>query len=125
MSFAIHKDLSVALHTLVRDTLDAAGDSAKVVIKNASDATLTTIPLAYPCGAVNASTGRLTMAAASSPMPVLSGTAAYGEVQDKDNKAWLTLPCLAGTTPVDDALVLDSLTVTEGFPVELVSLTIG
>ena len=129
MSFSIHVDLLVAVHTLIKDTLDGGGSSAKIVIKGTSggtpNTTLVTLALSYPCGSVNSGTGRLTLEPGLPGDPVATGTAVYGEIQDKDGKKWFTLPVVAGSTAIDDAIVIDTTSVVIGYPVQLISCTIG
>lgn len=120
----------VAAHTAVRDLLDAQNVAesgvAMLHIYDASDVLLASIPLDDPCGTVNGTTGQLTLTATereeSAPA---AGTAAYGEFCDAAGAAHLALPAEAGVTPVSGKLVLNTLTIIAGGPVELVGATVG
>lgn len=124
MSFEIHVDLLVALHTTVKGAIDS-GTAGSVKIKDASDIVLATIPLSYPCGTVNGTTGRLTITGGVDSSPVGGGNASHGYICDSTGKELIKLPAVASATPVDDSIALDSLTVTAGIPLEMVSCTIG
>lgn len=129
-AFVVNPDLLVAVHTVVRDTIDAEGSAARVVIQGTTtggtpNTTLATIPLAYPCGSVNGTTGQLTLSGGTDDSPAESGQATDALIQDAAGTTWITLPCSAGSTPVNNTCVLDSLTITAGYPVQLVSATIG
>ncbi len=124
MSFEIHVDLLVALHTTVKEAIDD-GTAGSVKVKDASDVVLATIPLSYPCGTVNGTTARLTIVGGVDSNPTGGGNASHGYICDSTGKELIKLPAVAGTTPVDDCIMLDSLTVVAGIPLEMVSCTIG
>jgi len=122
-----HADAYIAIHTALLDEIDAAGATCYVEICDSSDVVLSTLPLDYPAGAVNGTTGQLVMAfGARDEEAANGGTASYGRLKDHADKIWLDeVPCSAGSTPVANTLVLTSLTVVAGAPVEGISFTIG
>lgn len=129
-TFTVNPDLLVAAHTVVRDTLDAEGPAAQVVIQGTTtggtpNTALATIPLEYPCGSVNGTTGQLTLSGGTDGSPAESGQATAALIQDASGTTWITLPCSVGSAPVNNTCVLDSLTIRAGYPVQLVSATIG
>lgn len=119
----------VAAHTAFRALLDAhATLPASVRIRDAADVLLGEIPLAKPSGTVNAGTGQFI--ADVDPVPrddgaAAGGLAAYAELCDGAGAVHLALPCQAGTEPVAGKVVLQTLTIVVGAPIELVSLTLG
>ena len=126
MSLTIHADVLVAAHTAVLGEIDAEGATAYVAIYDVGNVLLSTLPLDYPSGTVNGTTGTLTLTwGARDEAAAASGTANYATVCDAADKALLTLSCATGTVAVADTCVLGSLTVVAGSPVEGISLTIG
>lgn len=117
----------VAAHTAFRDLLDSHATLPGLIkVRDAADVLLGTITLADPCGSVDGGTGQLTLAiAAREEAADAAGTAAYGELCDGDGDVHLALPCQAGTEPVSGKLVLTTLTVVAGAPIEIDSATIG
>lgn len=126
MSVAFHADLLVAAHTAVLGEIDGAGATAYVAIYDSADTLLSTLPLDYPSGTVNATTGQLTITfGARDESAAASGTADYATICDAADKVLITLSCAAGTAAVADTCVLSTLSIVAGAPVEGVSLTIG
>lgn len=119
----------VAAHTAIRDLLDSdASLPGKLDIYDDSvtPVLLGTITLTDPCGSINGTTGQLTLAqGAREESAPAGGTAAFGVFKAGDGSEVLTLDCQAGTEPVSGALVLNTLTIVLGGPIELVSATIG
>lgn len=116
----------VVVHTALRDLLDAGSGAGSVKIRNAADLLLAQIPLTDPCGTVSGTTGQLTLtAAARDESADAQGTAAYGELCDSAGLVHLALPAQAGSSAVSGKLVLNTLTILSGAPVEVVSITIG
>lgn len=115
----------VAAHTSFRDLIDSGSGPGKIRIRSAADALLAEVVLDDPCGTINGTTGQLTFAFDAQEDAATAGTAAYGEFCDSDGDVHLALPCEAGTTAVSGKLVLNTLTLVGGGPVEIVSATIG
>jgi len=87
---------------------------------------LAQIPLTDPAGTVNGATGQLTLTpAARDESADASGTAAYGELCDGTGLVHLVLPAQAGTVAVSGNLVMNTVTVVAGGPVEVISAVIG
>ena len=115
-----------AAHTAFRDLLDAGPAGGSIKIRDGSDVLLAQIPLSDPCGTVNATTGQLTLTPAGRDEGAdTTGVAAYGELCDSTGAVHLSLPATVGTLPVAGAIVLNTLAVTGGAPVEVLSATIG
>lgn len=116
----------VEAHTSFKNLIDAGAGAGSIKIRNASDILLATIPLVDPCGTVNGATGRLTFAiAARDESADISGTAAYGEFCDSAGLVHLSLPAAQGAVAVSGQIVLNSLAIVGGSPVEVVSATVG
>lgn len=115
----------VAAHTAFRDMIDSGPGAGTIKVRTSADALLGTITLTDPCGAVNGSTGQVTITAAAASTAAASGTAAYGELCDSTGAVHLALPAEAGSTPVSGKIVLNSLSFVNGGPIALVSCTIG
>lgn len=117
----------VAAHTSFRDLIDSHATLPGVIrIRDAADVLLGTVVLTDPCGTVNGTTGQLTLSIAARDESADAGnTAAYGEICDGGGAVHLALPCQAGTAPVAGKLVLNTLTIMAGGPIEISSATIG
>ncbi len=116
----------VAAHTAFKGLIDAGSAGGSIKIRDASDVLLAQIPLTDPCGAVNGATGQLTLTPAGRDESAdASGTAAYGEFCDSDGTVYLSLPAQAGSAPVMGKLVLNTLAIVAGGPVEVLSATVG
>ena len=119
--------VKVAVQTTVKDQIDAGSGAARIDIYDVDDVLLSTLPLTDPCGTVTAGTGQLVCTfGPRDEEAAASGTASYAQLKTsagtvlEDN-----IPCQAGSTPVSGRLVLSSLSIVIGAPVEGVSFTIG
>lgn len=118
-----------AAHGAFRDLIDSHVTLPGVLrLRDAADVLLSEVLLADPCGAVNGATGRLTFDI--DPVPRddsanAGGTVAYGEICDGAGVVHLALPAEAGTVAVSGKIVLNSLTIVVGGPVEVSGVTIG
>lgn len=116
----------VAAHTSFRDLIDSGSGAGFLRIRNSADALLAQVPLNDPCGSVNGTTGQLTFSFSGRDESAdATGTAAYGEFCDSDGDVHLALPAQAGTAAVSGKLVLNTLSIISGGPVEVLSATIG
>jgi len=115
----------IAAHTSFRDLIDTGAGVGSIKIRDASDVLLATHPLLDPCGTVNGTTGQLTLSLGTAPTAVASGTAAYGEICDVAGAVQLSLPSQQGGSAVSGKLVLNTLTIVSGAPVEILTATIG
>jgi hypothetical protein len=116
----------VAAHTALRDVIDGGSSAGFIRIRSSTDVLLAQCPLDDPCGTVNGTTGRLTFALDGRDESAdASGTAAYGEICDSTGAVHLALPAQAGSVAVAGKLVLTTLTIVAGAPVEILSATIG
>lgn len=117
----------VAAHTAFRDLIDSGSGAGLIRIRDSADVLLAEITLADPCGTVNGTTGQLTFSSMprSDSSANASGTAAYGEICTSAGAAHLALPAQAGTSPVSGKIVLNTLTITSGQAVSILSTTIG
>jgi hypothetical protein len=115
----------VAAHTAFRDGVDSGAGAGTIKIYTSVDALLATITLTDPCGTVNGTTGQLTLTASGAATASATGTAAYGVIANSTGTAYLSLDTQAGTAAVSGKLVLNSLAITSGGAVTLISATIG
>ena len=116
----------VAAHTSFRDLIDTGIGAGSIKIRDADDALLATIPLTLPCGTVDGATGRLTLTPDGGDEAAdANGIAAYGEFCDADGVVHLSLPAQAGSGAVAGKLVISSLSIVAGGPVDVLSATVG
>lgn len=116
----------IAAHTSFRDLIDSGSAAGFVRVRDSADVLLAQIPLDDPCGSVNGTTGQLTFAFDGRDESAnASGTAAYAEFCDSDGDVHLALPAQAGSTAVAGKIVLNTLTIVSGGPVEILSATVG
>lgn len=116
----------MAAHTSFKNLIDAGTTGGFIKIRDAADVLLATIPLTDPCGTVNATTGQLTITMAGRDESAdATGTAAYGEFCDSDGLVHLSLPAQAGSAAVSGKIVINSLSIVAGGPVEVLSATVG
>jgi len=116
----------VAAHTAFRDLIDTGVGVGSIKIRDSADVLLATHPLLDPCGTVNGTTGQLTLSlGARDESADASGTAAYAEICDVAGAVHLALPAQAGSVAVSGKVVLNTLTIVSGGPVEILSATIG
>lgn len=117
----------IQAHTAFRDLIDAGSAAGKLRIRDSADVLLAEIPLNDPCGTVSGTTGALTfnVTGASDTSADATGTAAYGEFCDSDNTVHLSVPTQQGTSAVSGFLVINTLSIVQGGPVNLISAIIG
>ena len=116
----------VAAHTAFRDLVDAGTAGGSIKIRDDADVLLATIPLTDPCGTINATTGQLTITPAGRDESAdATGTAAYGEFCDSNGTVYLSLPAQAGAVAVTGKLVINTLSIVAGGPVEMLSVVVG
>ncbi|MCK2095624.1 hypothetical protein [Thauera aromatica] len=116
----------VAAHTAFRDLVDAGLAAGSIKIRDAADVLLAQVPLTYPCGTINGTTGQLTITPDGRDESAdADGTAAYAEVCASDGTVHLALPAQQGTSAVSGKIVLNSLSIVTGGPVEVLSAVIG
>ena len=119
-------DALVAAHTAFKNLIDAGAGAGYIKIRDAADVLLATVPLTDPCGTVNPTTGQLTITMAGRVESAdAAGTAAYGEFCDSDGLVHLSLPAQAGSAAVSGKIVINSLSIVAGGPVEVLSATVG
>lgn len=122
-------DAKIVAHEAFRDLLDAQNVSesgtASMLVYDAADTLLATIPLAEPCGEVSEEDGRFTfLPDGRDESAAESGTPAYVVVVDAAGNPHLAVPAQVSSSPVAGAAVFNASLV-QGAPVELVSATIG
>ena len=116
----------VAANTSFKDLIDAGAGAGSIKIRDAADVLLAQIPLTDPCGTVNGATGQLTITPSGRDESAdATGTAAYGEFCDSAGLVHLSLPAQAGSAAVSGKIVINSLSIVAGGPVEALSATVG
>lgn len=119
-------DALVGAHTGFKTLVDSGGAAGSIKIRSATDVLLAQVPLAYPCGTVNGTTGQLVFAIAGPDTSAdADGTAAYAEVCTSTGAVKLSLPAQAGSTAVSGYAVLNTLTIAALGTVEVASCTVG
>ena len=115
-------------HISFRDLLNAQSPAKPSIrIYDIGNVLLGSILLADPsCGVVSAVTGQCVFTIDTQEDAALAtGEADHGEICDGNGDAHLTLDCQAGSSPVSGALVLGTLSIVIGTPIDIVSATIG
>jgi hypothetical protein len=116
----------IAAHTSFRDLIDSGSGAGFVRIRDAADVLLAQVPLNDPCGSVNGTTGQLALSFSGRDESAdAGGTAAYAEFCDSDGDVHLALPAISGTSPVANRIVMNTLAIVSGTPVEILSATVG
>lgn len=116
----------VAAHTSFRDLIDAGVAAGSIKIRSATDVLLAQIPLTDPCGTVSGTTGQLIITPSGRDESAdANGTAAYGEFCDSAGVVHLALPAQAGLAAVSGKMVLNTLTIVAGGPVEVLTAIVG
>lgn len=116
----------VAANTTFKTLIDAGGSAGSIKVRSAADVLLAQVPLTYPCGSVNATTGQLTLTPAGPDTSADNGgTAAYAEICSSAGTVHLALPTQAGTSAVSGYAVINTLTIVSGGTVDVAACTIG
>lgn len=115
----------VAAHTAFRDLIDGGAGAGMLRIRNSADALLATVDLSDPCGTVNGTTGQLEFSIPGGDTVSTGGTAAYGEFCDSTGAVHLALPAQEGVAAVTGKLVLNSLTLMAGGPLDVIIARVG
>lgn len=115
----------IAAHNALVTLIDTGSGNGTIKIRTSADALLATVNLDDPCGTVNGTTGQITLAIDNTPNASATGTAAYAEICDVAGAVVLSLPAEAGSSPVSGKIVLNTLALVSGTPVEILSATIG
>jgi hypothetical protein len=115
----------IAAQTSFRDLIDSGSGAGFVRLRTSADVLVAQIPLSDPCGTVNGITGQLTFSFSARDEDADGGTVAYGEFCDSDGDVHLALPAEAGIVAVSGKIVLNTLSIVAGDPVQVVSATIG
>ena len=125
MAYAYSADLWIAAHTAVLGVINGGASDPTVKIRDADDVLLATIVLDEATSAVSGTTGDLTLEILTQEDSApASGTASYAEICDGDGAVHATLDCQAGTSPVPGYIVINTLSIVSGAPVEMLSATI-
>jgi len=110
--------------------IDAGSVGGKIELYDDSDVLLAEVLLGtgnvQPSGVVDSSTGVLTLTIAGPDTAAnATGTCTYGVIKDDAGNVLLSIPTVAGSTPVSGYLVLNSLSIVSGSQVTVVSAVIG
>jgi hypothetical protein len=105
------------------DLLDS-GAAALLRIRDSSDVLLVQFTLSDPSGSVNGTTGVLTITPPSATNVTTSGTAAYAELCTSGGTVHLSLPAQAGTVAVSGKVVINTLSLVSGAPLNITSIVI-
>jgi hypothetical protein len=112
----------VAAHQGLLTRIETGAGDPSLAILDADDTLLAEVDLT--AGAVASGTGQITFTHGAA-VGAASGVAAYGEIRDGGGVAQISMPAQAGSVAVSGKLVINTLTIIAGQPVNLVSLTVG
>ena len=115
----------VAAHTGLLGHIDGGSGNGTITVHRADDALLATIPLERPGGAVDGTTGALTLApdGREEDAPA-AGNASYATLRNSDGVALRSLPCEAGSVAVEGKCILNTVEIELGGRVEVISMVI-
>lgn len=126
MSYEYSVEAHVAAHQAFLDLIADGAGSAMITIETDASVVLAEIILADPPGTVDPLTGQATLdVALQEDAALATGTAAFARIRDGDGDVHLSLPCQTGTTALPGWCRLNSLSIVEGAPVEVLSAVIG
>jgi hypothetical protein len=109
-----------------KDLVDAGSGPGVIKLFTEADVLVATIVLEDPCGTVNVGTGQLVLAIATQEDAApAGGTVTYGRIEDSAGTLHLAIPVVQGGIPVAGYIVMNTVVVVEGSPVEILSATLG
>ncbi|ANQ83709.1 hypothetical protein dqs_0633 [Azoarcus olearius] len=115
----------VAVHTALRDLLDAATNPAYMTAHDAGDVLLATATLGDPCGTVDPVTGALNLSiAVQEDSAPAGGDIAYWTLYDGAGTPYRSIPAEEGTAPAPGKVVMNTLTVLPGGPAQVLSASV-
>jgi len=115
----------VSAHTEVLADIDAGASAGVLRFYDDTDAELGFVLLTDPAGAVNGTTGQLTITPASAGSVTADGTCTYATITDSDANVVVSIPVQAGVSAVDGFVVVNTTEFVTGASVTLISCTIG
>jgi len=116
--------VKIATNTALRDLLDS-GAAALLRIRDNSDVLLVQFTLSDPSGTVDGTTGVLTITAPAATNVTTAGTAAYAELCTSAGVVHLILPAQAGSAEVANRIVINTLSLVAGAPLNIISIVIN
>jgi hypothetical protein len=124
MSTQFSAVLATDIATAILDRLDTDGAGSIIRFVNSGNTTLAEVPLDFPCGAVNPTTGALTFDIDGRDESAnASGTAAFGLIVDANGTVHLKAQVRQGTAAQSGFFTMASTYIQIGQPVEVASLT--
>lgn len=126
MSYEYSAAALVAAHTAFRNLLDAETGTTKIRIRDGGAVLLAEIILGDPSGAVNGTTGQLTLTIATQETNApASGIASIAQVVDGAGAVHLTMPCKQGGAGDPGWCVLSALAIAATGSVSVMSAVVG
>lgn len=118
-------EVMVAAATELLTLIDSGNSNAWINIRDADDVILAQISLNDPGGTIDTA-GVLTLSIAGPDVSSnATGTAAYAEVDKDIGPPCVSMPIIEGLTAVPGYMVMTSVLVVSGEPVEILSAIIG
>ena len=114
----------IAAHNALLALIDADAAAATLRLRTAANADLAVITLTDPAGSVDGA-GLLTLTVAAREESATAGTVDHAVICDGAGTVIITLPAQAGTVAVAGTVVLNTLTLTAGSPVESGDIVVG
>lgn len=116
----------IAAHESFKTLIDSGSSAGSIKIRSSTDVLLAQIMLNDPCGTVNGTTGQLVFSISGPDTSAdATGTAAYAEFCDSNGTVHLAVPATTGTSPSAGFIVLNTVSIVAGGPVEILSATLG
>ena len=122
MATAYSLAAAVAIREALRAQIIAGAADPSIVIYDAAGVVLASVTIDPETSVVDPVTADLSLViSAQEDSAPASGTASYGRVLDGDGDPVVQLPCVAGSVAVPGYLVVNSLTVVESAPFEILT----
>ena len=127
MAYAYSTALWVAAHTAVLAEILEGSGTPKIRIRDSGDVLLAEVVIDTNGSNSKVETsGAITIAIATQEdSAAATGTASYAQILDADGTIHAELDCQQGTSPVSGYCVMNTLSVIEGAPVEVLSVSIA
>ena len=115
----------IAAHTALLTLIEDGASDSKIKLYDGSDVLLGEFVIDDATSDVSGTTGDITIAISTQEdAAIAGGTASYLDICDGDGAVVYRMSCQQGTEAVSGKCVMNSLTIIQGAPVDIISATI-
>lgn len=115
----------IAAHTALLTLIEDGASDSKIKLYDGSDVLLGEFVIDDATSDVSGTTGDITIAISTQEdAAIAGGTASYLDICDGDGAVVYRMSCQQGTEAVSGKCVMNSLTIVQGAPVDIISATI-